>query len=47
MSIVGSLLPTEGLHKDGLMIPSPSPKDMTVMIFVAIAWWLFLVGTVL
>ena len=29
------------------MIPSPTPKDMTVMIFLAIAWWLFLVGIVL
>ena len=29
------------------MIPSPTPKDMTVMIFLAIAWWLFLVGMVL
>jgi hypothetical protein len=29
------------------MIPSPTPKDMTVMIFLAIAWSLFLVGIVL
>jgi len=29
------------------MIPSSTPKDMTVMIFVAIAWWLLLVGMVL
>ena len=28
------------------MIPSPTPKDITVMIFLAIAWWLFLVGMV-
>ena len=29
------------------MIPSPTPKDLTVMIFHAIAWWLLLVGIVL
>jgi hypothetical protein len=26
------------------MIPSPTPKDVTVMIFLAFAWWLLLVG---
>jgi len=29
------------------MIPSPTPKDLTVMIFLAFAWWLLLVGMVL
>jgi hypothetical protein len=29
------------------MIPSPTPKDVTVMIFLALAWWLLLVGIVL
>jgi hypothetical protein len=28
------------------MIPSPTPKDLTVMIFLAFAWWLLLVGMV-
>jgi len=29
------------------MIPSPTPKDLTVMIFLAVAWWLLLVAIVL
>jgi len=29
------------------MIPSPTPKDLTVMIFLGIAWWLLLVALVL
>ena len=29
------------------MIPPPTPKDLSVMILLAIAWWLLLVGMIL
>jgi len=34
-------------QKDGMMVPAPTPKDLTVIIFLAIAWMLLLCGTFL
>jgi hypothetical protein len=34
-------------QEDGSMVPAPTPKDVTVIIFLAIAWMLLLFGTFL